>query len=190
MTYAPPDKRSPQAATAGPRPQTLTTSQPPMGTRVVSESSFDALMLLPHQMLDVARAVEQLRTAVILANGSRHWANWAISDTAGTQLGSSATAFLLAFTQHSHGAWSELRNIFVGASVAGRIQLWATRHDTFYSDQKGRLIGTARVNATVQSVWFPAHVLVQPDEKLVMYFLDNATVNLDFACEYSALRAE
>lgn len=174
---------SEQQATAGPNPASLQRGEGP-----VSRESLDALLLLPHQFRDAAREIRDLKDAMLAAFSPDLYANApALSDVQVTQLGSTSTGFLLAFVPQG-GGLTELSNIAIGSDTAGKIQIFAATHDQLYSDQKGRLLGTVRVNSTEQTLSFPGRLILQPQEKLFLYHLAASNATLDFSADFRLLR--
>jgi hypothetical protein len=179
------DLTSAEQATAGPNAQSIVGSEGP-----VSRQSLDALLLLPHQFRDFARAITDLKDALMGALAPVLYANGpALSDATVTQIGATATGYVKVFPPAASGAITELCNIMVGSDTAGRVALYACRADTFYADDVGtRLLGSVRLNATENTRPFAGRLLLQTGETLYVYHAASSSAKVDFSCDYRLLR--
>ena len=151
-------------------------------------SVLQALLTLPTEWMKLAREIQDARNVLVDAFARVVWANRAdISNQA--QDGTLGTGcYILALRAHPSQA-IHLRNLLVGTSTAGTVQIAASRAVSLMGANPAyRLIGTVRTNANALSQWFPAEITLDPEENLFLIFTTGASVNFDLSCEYRVLK--
>lgn len=185
------DESSFDQGLSGPQPDRLA---PPLGTqgrarRPVTQSELDELLMTPHRIGDLHRAIERLSDIVALSLGPVAWS------PIPTQTNVTATSFgsggyIIAAKPLADGSGVALRNIQVGGSGAGIVQLIASANDKLYSDRMGeRVLAVVRLTANQLSQTIAQMVRLRSGETLFA-LCTNAVITMDFAGEYRAMRSE
>lgn len=154
----------------------------------IAPSVIARLLELPHEWLNLARTIDDARNVLVDAFAREVWsALTAVSNVA--QKGTFGSGcYVFAYDGHPSQA-VELRNLLIGTSAAGTVQLIAVRAaDLIGSNPPYRILATVRTTATMLSLFMPAKVRLEPEEKLAMIYLTGASVNFDLSGEYRVLK--
>ena len=186
------DESSFDQATSGPQPDRLA---PPLGVqgrrprRPVTQSEIDELLMTPQRIADLHRAIERMTDIVGLALGTIAWFNAPTqTNVTGTNLGSGT--FITAAKPLVDGSGVALRNVQVGGSGPGIVQLVASMNDKLYADHMGeRVLAVVRLTVNDLTTGVNQILWLKSGETLFAY-CTNAVIMLDFAAEYRGLRSE
>lgn len=168
--------------------------QPDLLTKIAS---------LPEAIYDMTHDSREMRNVLAEALQRQLYLNSAdagnLAGTATTvganavQVGSNAAAWVPCFVNYTQGVGARLRNILVGASAAGVVQIVRSKADwrnaTYFPDQ-AKLLCTVRLTTTTLSVPVLGEFLLAPGDNLYAVYLSGNTINLDFSCDYRQMRGE
>lgn len=154
----------------------------------LGQSTLQALLNLPHEWLNLARVIADARNVLVDALAREAWANRSDCSNQAQDGTIGSGCYILALKAHPSQA-IHLRNLLVGTSTAGTVQLVASRSTQLLGANPAyRLIGTIRTNANALSQWFPPEVTLDPEENLFLIYTTGASVNFDLSCEWRVLK--
>ena len=157
--------------------------------RPAEPSPLQRLLDLPREWLNLAHVIESAVCLVTEALGPQVWsALTALSNV--PQKGTFGTGcYLFAYDGHPSQAL-ELRNLLVGTSAPGIVQLVAVRAaDLIGSSPPYRVLATVRTTASALTLFMPAKLRLEPEERLALIYLTTTAVTFDLSGEYRVLRS-
>lgn len=185
------DESSFDQATSGPQPDRLAPPLSPQGRprRPVTQSELDELLMTPQRIADLHRAIERMTDIIALAFGPVAWATVPTqTNVTGTNIGSGT--YITAAKPLVDGSGVAMRNVQVGGSGVGIVQLVASMNDKIYSDHMGeRVLAVVRLTTNQLTQAVNQILWLKSGESLFAY-CTNAVITLDFAGEYRGLRSE
>lgn len=151
---------------------------------------FEEFASIPHDLSEMHRELKNLVTQLAVTLVPRPFANLAtLSNSAGTQLGSTSTAWAPAFSGYTDNGEAELVDITIGTDAAQTVQLVAINARALDATIPQRLLGTIRTTANQLTQTISTPVILHQNEHLMLLCTSASSVHFDFSCRYRYLRS-